>query len=104
MPYITQKEIDRITETDPLTFGIYSKGQLNWLVTQIIIEQLKHTGMSYYSISETISAVRDAAREAERRLLEPYEDKKLRINPDPYEALVEELRTDLHGVNAHESR
>lgn len=70
-----------------------TKGELNYAISNLIAIYLEHKGLSYQNISDAIDAARGAAREAERRILEPYEDmKKDDIdNADPFENIEYQL-------------
>jgi len=58
------------------------KGALNYLNFLIARTYLKVVGNSYYNISTVVNAVEDSAKELRRRLLDPYEDKKIKQNGD----------------------
>lgn len=67
------------------------KGQLNFLISEIMILYLHRKGLSYENISDAIGAAQDAADEMKRRILAPYEDKKIGQNGDIYQDLLKEL-------------
>ena len=78
MPYIPNGKANEIDKR--LKFPD-TKGELNYAISNLIAVYLERKGLSYQSISDAIDAARGAAREAERLVLEPYEDEK-RANPD----------------------
>jgi hypothetical protein len=88
MPYIRP---ERREDLDPMVDALAAKlremvcvrGDLNYVVTQLVLSALKpDSGWSYHSLSDTISVLRDAADEIARRMLGPYEDKAAAKNGD----------------------
>jgi hypothetical protein len=81
MPYI--KEIDR-NKFDylikQLEERIESKGDLNYIISELTARLILKTGISYTSISNWIDGVHGAERELTRQLLHPYEDQKIMEN------------------------
>lgn len=85
MPY-TKKE-DRttrmLTAIGGLVEEINNKGDLNYVICQLTgLLILKTGGMSYTNVSNWIDGVDGAERELTRRLLNPYEDLKIKENGD----------------------
>lgn len=85
MPY-TKKE-DRttrmLTAIGGLTEEINNKGDLNYVICQLTgLLILKTGGMSYTNVSNWVDGVHGAERELTRRLLNPYEDLKIKENGD----------------------
>lgn len=78
MPYISPKDYPRamITPETP--------GELNFAITMLMIGYLSQKGLSYTNAQETISQANEAAAEFRRRVLAPYEDKKVAENGDVY--------------------
>jgi len=62
-----------------------TKGELNFLITELMIEYMKNNGKSYQVLSDIVGAGIDAAEEFRRRVLNPYEDEKIKENGDVYE-------------------
>ncbi len=83
MPYIEgvmKKEMaDAIGDLN--TF-ILSKGDLNYVICELVGQSILDGDLTYTKISEKIDAVHDAETELRRRLLEPYEDIKIKANGD----------------------
>ena len=81
MPYI--KDIDR-NKFDylikQLEERIESKGDLNYIISELTARLILKTGISYTSISNWIDGVHGAERELTRQLLHPYEDQKIMGN------------------------
>ena len=57
-------------------------GQLNYAITMLMHEYVLAMGESYDSISEALSACHEAEQEYRRRVLVPYENKKIYENGD----------------------
>ena len=87
MPYINR---ERRAALDPIIDGLTkrlnhlptppTRGDLNYCVTRLVVEVLNKD--SYHSLSDCVSALRDAADEIQRRLLGPYEDTEIEKNGD----------------------
>lgn len=85
MPYTKQEDRtpDIINSIACLVNEIKNKGDLNYTICQLTAELiLKTGGMSYTNVSNWIDGVDGAERELTRRLLNPYEDEKIRENGD----------------------
>lgn len=85
MPYTKQE--DRTQKMKEalviLKDEIKNKGDLNYVICQLTgMLILKTGGMSYTNVSNWIDGVDGAERELTRRLLNPYEDLKIRENGD----------------------
>ena len=84
MPYIkpeSRVELEVITDLiDGLTIG--TAGDLNYLVTYLCKSFLREDDLSYASMNEVIGALECAKLEMYRRVLSPYEDKKIEENGD----------------------
>jgi len=83
MPYIEveRKEVISFAVSE-LSSYIGSKGDLNFVICELVGQLISHKGVNYQNISEIIDAVHDAETELRRRLLVPYEDIKLEENGD----------------------
>ena len=96
MPYTEQD--DRTLEMRQaigiLKEEIKNKGDLNYTICELVGQLiLKTGGMGYTNISNWIDGVHGAERELTRRLLNPYEDEKIRENGDveSFVALLSQL-------------
>ena len=78
MPYIKEEDKER-AEIFPAT-----SGELNFAITCLMIDYLSQKGLSYTNASETLAQANEAAAEFRRRVLVPYEDKKIAENGDVY--------------------
>jgi len=84
MPYIPEdakKEMkDHIND---LSMWIQCKGDLNYVICELVGKFISEDGdLTYTEISEKIDAVHDAEAELRRRILEPFEDMKMKKNGD----------------------
>ena len=87
MPYIKQSDKEAVEQ-----FGPETPGELNFVLTRVCIRYLeKHAkGINYGTMSEVVGALECAKLEFSRRVMAPYEDKKIRLNGDVYpEELVD---------------
>ena len=83
MPYIA-KEGRPILDIPihVLSNEIKSKGDLNYVICELVGQLILNTKISYTQISEWIDAVDGAENELRRRLLDPYEVLKMIENGD----------------------
>lgn len=81
MPYIPQERRDRwqIRLPDDLPAG-----DLNYIITNVLIQHVEQQGTSYRVINEIIGVLECAKLEMYRRLAAPYEDSKIAENGDVY--------------------
>ena len=83
MPYIKKEKRQEMDENiSNLLLQIKSKGDLNYVICELVGRLILSTGISYTNISEKIGAVHDAEQELRRRILSIYEDRKLLENSD----------------------
>lgn len=83
MPYIKDEEKKKFTKfINNLVSYINSKGDLNYVICELVGQYIAQTGVTYDKMSEKIDAVHDAEAELRRRLLDPYEDQKIIDNGD----------------------
>jgi len=81
MPYIEKKDrvnMDKILELMK-KFKVKADGDLNYLLFAFCKRQIKP---SYNNYKNFCGELRQCATEIERRLLGPYEDKKIKENGD----------------------
>jgi hypothetical protein len=79
MPYINSS-LQTLLSKDPLPV---SAGELNYCFTKLIDGYLGH-GLSYQRINDVIGALEGAKLEFYRRVVVPYEKKKMTENGDVY--------------------
>lgn len=85
MPYI-KKEMRPVAIEQPMNCG-----ELNFVITSIIIKFCKDRGISYQTINDVLGAVEGAKTEFYARVAAPYEETKLISNGDVYVDLFEDL-------------
>ena len=77
MPYIS--EMQRLTLDVPT-----NAGELNYLLTCLILDYLALNGTKYQTINDVVGALEGCKLEFYRRLAAPYEDGKIIENGDVY--------------------
>ena len=83
MPYISQDDrIDLFTNDD----GPEPEhaGELNCLFTSIIIKYIEQHGLRYSTLNDVIGALECCKLELYRRVIIPYEERKIAENGDIY--------------------
>jgi hypothetical protein len=90
MPYIKPEKRNKIT---PVVYGEHGRiemahidcaGDLNYALTAIVIDYLKRKELSYQTINDIVGSFTCAKDEFERRVVGPYENKKIEENSDVY--------------------
>lgn len=81
MPYIPEIRRKAILKT---LSKIETAGELNFAFTTLANEYVLRHGMSYQTFNDILGAFDGASKEFYRRLVAPYEDKKLFENGDVY--------------------
>lgn len=82
MPYIKQ---ERRTDFDLLdTIHPKNPGELNYVITKLVIKYFEHNGANYQAINDVLGAAQGACLEFYRRKAAPYEDVKIQENGDVY--------------------
>lgn len=88
VPYIKRKERFDVKIDAPLSFygdGFGPKpGNLNYLFTLSILAYLCTNGHTYQTMNDIIGALEGAKQEFYRRIVIPYEEKKIQENGDVY--------------------
>lgn len=79
MPYIKKEKRFKIIG-DPCQ----TSGELNFLFTMEINQYIEAKGLSYQTINDIIGALVCCKDEFYRRVVAPYEDKKISENGDVY--------------------
>ena len=80
MPYITAGRRIALSELD----SAKSSGELNYLITRLLIDYCREKGVSYQTINDALGALEGAKLEFYRRVAGPYEDTKIYQNGDVY--------------------
>ena len=79
MPYIKQNDRSNfeISNLNPT-----NAGELNFLISEICAKYIRDKGLRYTNCNEVIGALECAKIELYRRIIAPYEDKKMTENGD----------------------
>lgn len=81
MPYIKDVDRQRVKQT----LAPQNAGELNFLITEIILEYLfRENGPRYQDYNDAIGVLSAASMELYRRGAAPYEDDKIKENGDVY--------------------
>lgn len=59
-------------------------GELNFAITMLLTGYLEKRGVNYVSLNDCMGALEGAKLELYRRVVAPYEDKKIAENGDVY--------------------
>lgn len=86
MPYIKQQERDELMNLliKVVDLPADNAGQLNYILTTVIISYLNKHGKKYQTMNDIVGALEGAKAEFQRRVVAPYEDEKIRQNGDVY--------------------
>jgi hypothetical protein len=82
MPYVKQEEREYLGW--PLEQSSENGGQLNFQITQLILDYYNRNGQRYQQINDVLGALEGAKLEFYRRVAAPYEDKKIKENGDVF--------------------
>jgi hypothetical protein len=85
MPYITQERREELRRNSNASnrFAV-TAGELNYIVTHILIDYVNREGLNYQRINDVIGALEGAKLEFYRRVVAPYESAKMAVNGDVY--------------------
>ena len=90
MPYVSQDVRDKYAGALSELFDMLgyktplTPGELNYVITEVILLYLKQKGLSYTICNEVLGVLDAVAREFYRRKVAPYEDEKIVQNGDVY--------------------
>ncbi len=87
MPYITRPERSFLSSSihnmiNALNEAEFKKGALNYTITRLVHAYLMFHGTRYDTLSDITGVLNDVKTEFERRIIAPYEDKKIKENGD----------------------
>lgn len=90
MPYIAEKSVEQLKFiTDQINaMGAVTPGEINYLITQLLIKQASVHGVNYTNLNMLVGAAESAKAEFQRRVVAPYEDQKAYDNGDVYASLL----------------
>ena len=80
MPYIDEKARERLKRDD--SPKAHNPGDLNYLITKMLLNYIEDRGMSYKVINDVIGVLECAKMELYRRHAVPYENAKMAQNGD----------------------
>lgn len=81
MPYIDQEAREALTLAGA---PAVTPGELNYVITRIILEHLEIKGTSYTTMNTIVGVLEQVKDEFQRRIVHPYEDQKKEENGDVY--------------------
>ena len=85
MPYIKQDRRKDFKEAKLLGLKAENEGELNYIITSVILGYLAHRSMINYTLLNSIKGVLDEVKdEFRRRIIVPYEENKRKENGDVY--------------------
>lgn len=80
MPYIPFEDRKPVLHVR----GPLASGELNFKLTNVIVEYMRVKGLNYQTINDIMGALEGAKMEFYRRVAVPYEQKKISENGDVY--------------------
>lgn len=87
MPYLESKDRKRLLKTlEPK-----SKGELNYLITVLMVNYIDRVGLNYQNASDAMAAATDAAAEFKDKVLQPYENLKMIQNGGIYTDITQRI-------------
>jgi len=87
MPYIKEADREALTPDSrhaPVPRPARNAGELNYQITLLLIDYIESNGLNYQHCNDAVGALDGAKAEFQRRVVAPYEDKKIRENGDVY--------------------
>lgn len=84
MPYINKKDRQFYQLPAEVRLSLSTPGHLNYLLTQVILAYLGNVPINYQAYNDCIGALESCKLELYRRLIIPYENKKIEENSDVY--------------------
>lgn len=81
MPYIKRDRRELVARQGPVT-----EGDLNYILTSICVDYMP-TDFTYNDLNEVVGALELCKQEFIRRMVNPYEDKKIIENGDVYHGI-----------------
>lgn len=90
MPYIKEEARNRLEdnniENEPLC---QDSGELNYMITRFCDDYITRKGKTYQNLNEVIGVLECAKQEFYRRIVGPYEDRKIISNGEVYYNIYE---------------
>ena len=87
MPYITPVSRESFVPAlnllkTRIEYNGITPGDLNYLITKIVHMYVEDKGLSYTFLNDVVGVLESAKAEFQRRVVAPYEDKKIEENGD----------------------
>ena len=83
MPYIIPEQRARVdAELYEISKHVDTSGELNYCITMLLHRYILRHGLNYTNLNDCIGAVDAAGKEFYRRVVVPYENKKIEENGD----------------------
>lgn len=89
MPYIKpdqRPKLDGIVNHMEKNRMPRDKGELNYLISSLIVSYMQDKGKSYATLSDVSGVLSDVSNEFYRRVVVPYENEKIALNGDVFTA------------------
>ena len=83
MPYIKPERRQEFANKNNST-EMETAGELNFILTTICKNYMRHKGLSYQTINDIVGALEGCKMEFTRRVTNDYEDSKIKSNGDVY--------------------
>lgn len=80
MPYIKKEDREALAADG----YVFTAGELNYAFTRLMLDYLQFKGEDYQSINDCIGALESCKLEFYRRIVVPYENKKIKENGDVF--------------------
>lgn len=84
MPYIKQHRREVIDRTPINGASLHNAGELNYALSLLVKNYFEDLGEDYQAINDCVGALEGAKAEFQRRVVAPYEDRKIKENGDVY--------------------
>lgn len=93
MPYIKESDKTRFIDAEEAIREAFeagvTPGDLNYIITRTILTYIARKGLSYTHLNDVVGVLDSAKAEFQRRLVGPYEDRKIAENGDVgYETVI----------------
>ncbi len=86
MPYVNKGRKDALfnDNLDDFNDNRENSGELNYMITTYLIEYVQRHGLCYQTLNDISGAMTECLAEFRRRVIVPYEIKKIKQNGDVY--------------------
>jgi len=102
VPYIEESERDRFAGVNTFGYACNKAGELDYVITRIIQGYMKKNGVSFATFAVIAGVLVLVLFEFVRRVVNDYEDMKIKDNGDVYEEKRQtDYRKDSAGVYYH---